>query len=312
MADYRFEKLCDENLKDLLAIYESAYGKAPDIEAVKKKFDTSAFGHKQMGFIAYSPQNEPAAFYGVFPCFLKYKGQLYYAAQSGDTMTRKEHQGKGLFVALAKETYNYAQNAGVKVVFGFPNENSYPGFVRKLDWHHYEDMYAYLIRVPCLPWIRLKTLLGLKDSVQNNYIQKKLKNLPKGSPFESSTIDETFGGVNRDATFVAYKTYSPNYLVSINGKTVWLKHEGMFLLIGDVERCSEEEMEMIIKKLKSICFWSGIPYLRFHCSPGAYWESFFAAKGKRHERSYAVGYVKWNTDIDMTKVKFTAADNDTF
>lgn len=312
MSDYRFVKLSAENITDLLPIYESAYGKAPDIESVRKKFGTGVFGHSHVGYIAYSPENEPAAFYGVFPCFLKYQGEKIYAAQSGDTMTHRNHQGKGLFVSLAKETYAYARSVGIKVVFGFPNENSFPGFVRKLDWHHYDDLSAYLIRVPCLPFIRLNKLLKLSGDWQVRLAATLLKFFKAGSAFESSVIDEEFGGVNRDEVFVNYKTYSPNYLVSIAGKSVWVKPEGMFMMIGDIERCSDAERDKILRKLKLICFWAGIPHLRFHCSSGVFHEAYFKQQGKKHERTYPVGYVKWNLDIDFTKMKFTTADNDTF
>src|SRR5690349_10058338 len=147
VEEYYFERLTPENISDLVSIYKEAFGKVVTVDFLNNKNNTAWCGISYAGYIAYaSATKTPAAFYGVFPCYLSYQGQTILAAQSGDTMTHKDHQGKGLFVTLAKKTYQLVESLGVKVVFGFPNENSYPGFVRKLNWDHYEDLHAYLIR----------------------------------------------------------------------------------------------------------------------------------------------------------------------
>jgi len=57
-------------------------------------------------------------------------------AQSVDTMTDPEFRNQGIFVTLAKCTIKRAATLGYKVLYGLPNENSYHGFVRRLDWCH--------------------------------------------------------------------------------------------------------------------------------------------------------------------------------
>jgi GNAT superfamily N-acetyltransferase len=314
MSDYRFEKLNDDNIRHLSEIYKSAYGKEIDISSLMKKFDTSVFGDKNVGFIAFSNATEkPAAFYGVFPCFLLIDGNKIYAAQSGDTMTHKDHQGKGLFVSLAKATYEFAQSRGIKVVFGFPNQNSYPGFVRKLDWQHHEDLLAYVVRAKCIPMIRIKKWFGISNTFHLKIANLILSILKKGKPFKSSVIDEQFGGVDRSDDFIKYKTYSPNHLISFCGKSVWVKPEGMFLKVGDIENCSESDFHKILNRLKVVCFFTGLPYLRFHVSPNTCTERLLIKYGAiKHEQSYPIGYVDFGCNFDMKRVKFTMADNDTF
>ena len=155
MSEYRFERLSDANLTDLLFLYKHAFKEKETISFLKKKYDTSCFGLKNIGFIAYSSSNETAAYYGVFPVKAQINGKEILVAQSGDTMTHPKHRGKGLFITLAKMTYELAKESGVEFIFGFPNDNSYPGFVKKLNWIHYSNINTYKIKTGALPFEKI-------------------------------------------------------------------------------------------------------------------------------------------------------------
>lgn len=60
-------------------------------------------------------------------------GSVFDAAQSLDTLTDIDFRRMGLFVRGAKATYERCAEAGLGLVYGFPNGNSCRGF-RKLDW----------------------------------------------------------------------------------------------------------------------------------------------------------------------------------
>jgi GNAT superfamily N-acetyltransferase len=81
--------------------------------------------------------------YALWPTKLRVGREVLLGAQSLDTMTHPDYRGQGMFTVLAKEAMGYAQDRGVEVLFGFPNEASYPGFVRKLDWDHIGDVPRY-------------------------------------------------------------------------------------------------------------------------------------------------------------------------
>lgn len=85
-----------------------------------------------------------AAFYTLMPVRLRLGGETVLAAQSMDTMTHPDYRGRGLFLKLAKACYDLAAAMGVEVVYGFPNENSYPGFIRRLNWDHTGDISRWL------------------------------------------------------------------------------------------------------------------------------------------------------------------------
>src|SRR4030095_10457568 len=145
--EYTFERISASRLYDIKLLYLDSFGEDVSMDFVEKKYDTSAFGVRDIGYIAYDNVGIPAAYYGVFPCRALVRGNVYLTAQSGDTMTHPNHRGKGLFVKLAKMTYELAKENGIKFVFGFPNDNSLPGFVKKLGWKCDENLNVYNIRI---------------------------------------------------------------------------------------------------------------------------------------------------------------------
>jgi len=72
--------------------------------------------------------------YAIIRVKMKIGNKVIIGAQSLDTVTHPEYRHKGVFQTLAKKTYEQAANEGVHIVYGFPNQYSYPGFIRRLDW----------------------------------------------------------------------------------------------------------------------------------------------------------------------------------
>lgn len=55
-------------------------------------------------------------------------------AQSLDTLTAEAYRGRGLFQELAEGLYEQLGEAGLSLVYGFPNGNSVHGFESRLGW----------------------------------------------------------------------------------------------------------------------------------------------------------------------------------
>ncbi len=310
--EYKFEKLSKHNLHHLRTIYKDAFGKDVSIEYLDKKQNTTLFGLGYVGYLAFSSENEPAAFYGVFPCYAEYQNKRFLVAQSGDTMTHSKHTGKGLFTALAKETYNYCKSNGVHLVFGFPNKNSYPGFTRKLDWIHFDDIVAYEIRVKCLPWVRIKSSFKLPQNIHDWWCSKVFALAKEGQYFENSCKHDETPTIEHNASFFNYKSYEKNYLINVAGVNVWLKTDEMFLYIGDIERCSAEKLMEVIGRLKTIAMWMGLPHLRFHGSGESWLIKNISKHANKMSVEYPAGGVNFSQQLPLEKMKFTMADNDTF
>ena len=92
-----------------------------------------------------------AGAYTLWPARLNIGGEIVLGAQSMDTMTHPDYQGRGLFTKLALACFEMAAARGFEVLYGFPNPLSYPGFVRRLNWDHTGDI---------VHWIRPLKLSG--------------------------------------------------------------------------------------------------------------------------------------------------------
>ncbi len=140
--DYLVKRIDASLLTKLADLHALVYGRRPGPQHFQKKYDTAYTGVGYVGFMAFHPDGEPLAYYGVLPCFMQYKGALVLAAQSADTMTNPKYRYKGLFVELSLVTFELCKTLGITFVFGFPNQNSYHGAVNKLGWQMTHTMEA--------------------------------------------------------------------------------------------------------------------------------------------------------------------------
>ena len=95
--------------------------------------------------LAIDSENEMlAGQYVVQPQRFRCFGQDIPCVLSFNTLTREAYRGQKIFIKLAERTYSRAADEGYVFVYGCPNQNSYPGFMRKLsfkDIHHF-PLYA--------------------------------------------------------------------------------------------------------------------------------------------------------------------------
>jgi hypothetical protein len=309
-TDYRFERLDENRLKDLLYLYNSVFKTNAEMDFIKKKYDTGFTGVKYTGFIAYDKNNSPAAYYGVFPLFVVHKDNTFLAAQSGDTMTRAEHRGKGLFYSLATETYKLASELGVKFVFGFPNMNSYKGFL-KLKWIHRGYIKKYKINTLSPPVSYAAKKLRPFNKIYNKYADSVISGYRAGKvSFSSSVNTGEYISVKHDDDFFKYKNYSKKYVIELYGKCVYFKIEGA-MMIGDIEKCTEQEFWLIIKKLKQISFRLFIPAIIINICVDTDYDNYLS-KALNAEENLPVCYFNLSDELDLDKLQFTAADIDTF
>ena len=87
-----------------------------------------------VGFDALAPDGALAAHYVTIPVQYQRGGQPERGLLSLNTATHPAHQGKGLFTKLAASTYQAAADAGFGFVIGVANQNSTPGFLKKLGF----------------------------------------------------------------------------------------------------------------------------------------------------------------------------------
>jgi len=82
--------------------------------------------------------------YALMPTRLRLGNEVVLGAQSLDTMTHPDYRNQGMFTVLAKSCMELAKAKGVEVLYGFPNESAYHGFVHSLNWDHTGDISMWM------------------------------------------------------------------------------------------------------------------------------------------------------------------------
>jgi len=302
-SDYRIERLDAGRLSDLDTLYRAVYGIKREKGYFRAKYDTVATGAEYTGCIAYNKENIPVAYYGVMPCFIQYNGEIILSAQSGDTMTHPQYRHKGLFVELSKITFQLCREAGVKLIFGFPNQNSYPAMVNILGWKMTENMERFII--PVMP-----SAFGVLAGRYKKYTQRLLsKYLLPQRGLANAAVAEGYAGVLRDDRYFRYKTYSPTQVIKAGTAIAWIKI-GKGLVIGDME-AAEHNFDEAIELITKIARRAGVSQVSFHTSPGTRLHALFAARYKP-AHSFAVLLQDLGAGIPLDKFKFTFSDIDIF
>lgn len=260
--EYSTRRLLESDLPALVGLFEASFSKPQSVDEARRKFATKAFGAEFVGQLAIAPNGELAAYYGVFPVQMRVGDETFTAAQSGDTMTHPDHRKQGLFIRLAEETYRLAYDEGVKLVFGFPNDNSLPGFQRHLNWTFLPQMHGGEIRANRrMGWSRL---WSLKPGGRERAAKRVIERL---ASIAISDRDEHFDGyldgIVRDASYLDYKSINSNSMVVRSGDlTVWLV-PGTRLSIGAFREERTMSAQTLEAHFQELLYFCGAKSARF-------------------------------------------------
>lgn len=308
--EYSIVRLSNDSLPHLAQLYEAVYGRKARRGFFEKKYDTAYTGVMCIGYIAYSLQQEPVAYYGVIPCFIAYAGRTILAAQSADTMTHPGHRYKGMFTALSQLTFALCREVGIRLIFGFPNRNSYPGAI-SMGWKETETMERFGVRISTLPLASLAARWSFMKPWYRRYQRSVTARyaLPKAG-VQNTVLLREGAGIQRSVQYLAYKKYNDTQVLRIGQANLWIKIAPV-LQIGDMEQVDEDNFDRVMRKLKSICRRLGIRQLAFTVSPHTalhrMWSARYAA-----QPSFPVLFQDFGAGLPLEKIKFTFADLDIF
>jgi hypothetical protein len=308
--EYTVERLNRSNLPDLVKLHAAVYGELKT-GYFTGKYDTSYTGISYIGFLAYNNNRVPIAFYGVTPCFLTYGNEEILAAQSVDTMTHPEHRYKGMFVELSHKTFELCKESGIRVIFGFPNQNSLHGAIHKLGWKMTGFMDYFNIPVKTIPLYSLSRRFQSFKKLYAWYTRLILsKFLLPEKGLSNSMKEEGFAVVNRTTEYLQYRTYSATRLIRAGKCKAWIKLSDS-LMIGDIEGANKHNFPELLKELKRIAALLGIRQVQFHCSRETGLHHLFS-QSITPVPSFHMLFQDFGSPIPIEKVKFTLADIDIF
>ena len=213
---------------------------------------------------------------------------------------------------MATQTFELAKKSGICFVFGFPNANSLPGFIKKLNWVEHSRLSIFTLHVNTIPISSVASksallLRGYRKLIMLFWNRYRLKSFTS-----NSVIGDGFGGLLRDANHFNYKKYESNAAFQIHGVPVWLKIDHR-LLIGDIAACDERTFNSIIRTLKFIARISGIRRIVFIANNDLSIAIRFASiRGVENATTLPYCYLNDYTSINPDAIRFTTADWDTF
>lgn len=132
----KYIKYKKDYLEYMLKMTKKYYG---DIEISRKDYIEHEYFNNPSGdaiiTLAYDDEkNAIAGQYIVIPKDIRVNGKEYKCVNSLNTLTGEEYRGLGIFTKLADYNYKIAGENSL-FCYGVPNQNSYPGFIKKLRFN---------------------------------------------------------------------------------------------------------------------------------------------------------------------------------
>lgn len=130
------------NLEELIELSKTYYS---DGDIIKKEYLNWQYLENPSGkpFLFISKElitNALAGQYLVIPLKFGILKEIVLGSLSLNTLTSPKFQGRGLFTKMAKATYEDCAKNNAFFTIGFPNPQSYPGFVKNLNFEHLGDI----------------------------------------------------------------------------------------------------------------------------------------------------------------------------
>ncbi len=309
MQNFIIHRLSYENLPLLKELYKQTVQKNVTLQYLVNKYNTKSFGAEYIGYLALTPDNCPAAFYGVIPSYIQLGDQRMLVAQAVDAMTHPDHQNKGLFMLLAKKIHELARENNIQFIFGFPNQHSYKRLV-KLNWQfRKEPMKRFTFKGSLFPFMRLL--------YKSSFVRKWFHYLIDSFIFtDKSLSDRTFSNkdckcIVHDHIFINYKTYNKTFFVKFDESYAWIKIDG-FLKVGFVKLQEDRSIEWLIKKIKRLTILLGCSNFSFLTSQNTSLFERLKAISQGVD-SFPIGFYNLgNAAIDFDKIEFEYCDIDIF
>ncbi|MBK8499336.1 MAG: GNAT family N-acetyltransferase [Flavobacteriales bacterium] len=306
--EYRIERITPEAYPHLVTLMRRCFDTAPSLDRVRSKFNTAAFGAANIGYIAYAIDGEPAAYYGVFPVRVRLAGGDHLAAQSGDTMTDPAHQKKGLFIRLAMRTYELAQANGVRFIFGFPNENSRPGFERRLTWRFTGHLQDYRLTARIFPLCELAHKFKVLQPLYLRLIERRSRALKADGPLfiDGGPISICI----RDEGFYSYKEAMGARWIVVHGVRMLVKPE-VHLYVGEI--LFGEGMDPY--RLRRALLHAAKKFLcrRIICTFSTTHPLYgFMSRVSSPEEGLPIGHLDLGSALPISDLAYSRADLDTF
>ncbi|KUO72781.1 MAG: hypothetical protein APF81_00735 [Desulfosporosinus sp. BRH_c37] len=127
-----------ENLQETIEMTREYYGESwiSDTGYLKWQYEANPAGPAMIQLARDSETNQLVGQYAVIPLRFRAFAKTVNGILSLNTFTRQSYTGQGIFTGLAKAVYQTCAGQESEFCYGFPNPNSFPGFIKNLGFTH--------------------------------------------------------------------------------------------------------------------------------------------------------------------------------
>lgn len=152
LADYQ---------RQILDLFEECFKKTLTEKLWQWAFLENPCG-EPIASLCFNENNKLIGHYAVIPLVLRNEKNAISVSLSMTTMVSLAYRKYGVFVEQANRVYEEAREQGIKLIIGFPNANSAPGFKKRLGWVINESTY-----ITCVDKKQLINNVDFKNRLEN-------------------------------------------------------------------------------------------------------------------------------------------------
>ena len=306
--EFEFKILANERYADLRYLFKVVFQKNVSIDYLKRKYNTEHTGLQYVCYLAYV-KDKPVGFYGIIPQIFEQDGQQLIGVHACDFITHPDYRGQKLSRKLGLKAYGLCKEKGVKFVYGFQSEPSYASG-KNLGWTDYAQFEVYERKVDAFPLITICNRLGFQSWYQK-FSSKVLKPNYVETYTNSNASLKNALYVKYDQSFLNYKSFSNNHLISIGDINCWIKLSNN-LVVGDININSKNELLNGIKNLKKIAQKLGCTKIIIQAFPNTILHEILKETTYQAQKSWVVGYKILDEHFTLKNLFCNAVDFDTF
>jgi len=212
--------------KQIINLFKLVYGKQMGkTESIKHwNWEYKKNPNNRIEIFLAIDKNKIIGHYAIIPMKMKIGNAEYIVSLSLDTMTHKRYRGQGIFPQLATNLYEDLGKNKIPITYGFPNSQSYKGFINKLNWFEISKVPIYIKPLNFVSIVNLylkniilsKFIGNILKSLFNLFIKKiqtpidiEIKEFTKiGNEFDTlwnNTKNEIIVGIVRDQVYLNWR-----------------------------------------------------------------------------------------------------------
>jgi hypothetical protein len=189
------------DLEEYRQLITTEYGEEAEIanpEFINWQYRKNPAGEAKISLAVSKETKEIVGSYSILPIEVNLGAkEKNVAGLSLNTLTRKDFRGKKIFTTLAEINIQELFSQNYSLIYGFPNPNSYPGFLKYLKFndiqqfpllYKYNNLGSILQKKKGLPFTGLMNFFG-------NFFTGRIKSPPNSNDFliqEVTSFDVRF------------------------------------------------------------------------------------------------------------------------